>query len=64
MQTCYGTSAVQMVEKPTKLRLPAGPAWMQTPETPSKSHFMADFSDPHQPFGEYQSHTFSLDFPH
>lgn len=51
MQTCYGTSAVQMVEKPTKLRLPAGPAWMQTPETPSKSHFMADFSDPHQPFG-------------
>lgn len=64
MQTCYSTYVVQMVERPVKLRLPAGPAWLQTPGTPLKRHFMADFSDPHQPFGEYQSHTFSLDYPH
>lgn len=64
MQTGFGTSVVQMVEKPAKFRLSAGPAWLQTPESPSKSHFMAGFSDPRQPFGEYQSHTFSLEYPH
>ena len=64
MQTCHTASVVQMVEKTAKLILPAQPAWLQTPSTSSKSHFMVDFSDPYQPCGDDQSQANSLEYTH
>lgn len=64
MQTCDTTSVIQTGKKTAKLILLADPAWLQTPSTSSKSHFMVDFSDQHQPFSDDQSHAISLEYPH
>lgn len=64
MQTVHTASVVQTVEKTVKLILPTDPAWLQTPSTSSKSHFMVRFSDQHQPFCDDQLHAINLDHPH
>lgn len=63
MQT-HTASVVQTVEKTAKLALPTDPAWLQTPSTFLKNHFVVDFSDQHQPFGDDQSHAINFDHPH